>query len=157
MSRKIANYTVTDDGRDEGKLFLITEMSAARAESWAMRVLLALMAGNVEIPEGFEELGMAGLAELGMRALSGLKWDTAEPLLAEMFDCVAYIPDPRKTHISRPLIDDDIEEVSTRLKLRMEVFKLHTDFLHAAAELAGVERAAAKHNIRERVTKTSRR
>jgi hypothetical protein len=154
MARKIANYTVTDEGRDKGKLFLITEMSAARAESWAMRVLLALIGGNVELPDGFEELGMSGLAEVGMRALSGLKWDVAEPLLAEMMDCLQVIPDPKKTHVVRGLIEDDIEEVATRLKLRMEVFKLHTDFLEAVAPtLAGKVRATASH---KQPIKTSR-
>jgi hypothetical protein len=133
MARKIANYTVTAEGRDKGKIFLITEMSAAHAESWALRVLLALVGANVNLPENFAELGMAGVAELGIRALSGLKWEVAEPLLEEMFECCEIIPDRSKTHVHRTLIDSDIEEVSTRLKLRMEVFKLHTDFLQAVA------------------------
>jgi hypothetical protein len=156
MARKIANYTVTDEGRDKGKLFVITEMSAARAESWAMRVLLALIGANVELPEGFEELGMAGLAELGMRALSGLKWEVAEPLLGEMMECIQIIPDPKKTHVVRALSEEqeDIAEVMTRLKLRMEVFKLHTDFLEAVApSLAGKKAATAAPG---RTIKTSR-
>jgi hypothetical protein len=133
MARKTAMWPVTDEGRDNGKLFLITEMSAARAESWAMRVLLALMVGNTNVPEGFEELGMAGLAELGLKALSGLKWEVAEPLLGEMMDCIQIIPDPRKTHVVRLLIESDIEEVTTRFKLKAEVLKLHTDFFTSAA------------------------
>lgn len=154
MSRKLANYTVDVVGRDKGKLFLLTEMSAARAEAWAMRVLLALMASNVEVPEGFDELGVAGLAELGMRSLSGLKWEVAEPLLAEMMECVKIIPDPNKTHVSRELIEDDIEEVSTRLKLRVEVWKLHMDFLEAVAPSLFGKKAAASNG---RVIKTSRK
>lgn len=156
MARKIANYTITDDGRDKGKLFLITEMSAARAESWAMRVLLALIGSNVDLPENFEELGMSGLAELGMRALSGLRWDVAEPLLAEMFDCVQVIPDAKKTHVARALIEDDIEEIATRLKLRVEVWKLHMDFLEAVApSLAGSKKRTTASP--EQVTRMSRR
>lgn len=156
MSRKLANHTVTEENRDKGKLFLITEMSSARAESWAMRVLLALMASNVEIPEGFEELGVAGLAELGMRSLSGLKWEVAEPLLAEMMECVQVIPDPKKTHVARPLIEDDIEEVLTRLNLRVEVWKLHMDFLEAVGKSLSDKKPAAKAGV-QRVTGTSRR
>lgn len=155
MARKTAMYPIQDEGRDKGKLFLITEMSAARAESWAMRVLLALMSGNAEMPDNFEELGMAGLAELGMKSLSGLKWEVAEPLLAEMLECVQVIPDPSKTHVQRSLIESDIEEVATRMKLRMEVFKLHTDFLQAGVHSVLPKKRAAAGS--ERVTGTSRR
>jgi hypothetical protein len=155
MARKIANYTVTDEGRDKGKLFVITEMSAARAESWAMRVLLALIGSNMNLPDNFEELGMAGLAELGIKALAGLKWDVAEPLLAEMMECVEWA-DPKKTHVHRPLVDTDIEEVSTRLKIRMEVFKLHADFLEAVAPSISVRNRATAESS-ELATKTSRR
>jgi hypothetical protein len=154
--RKIANYSVTTEGRDKGKLFLITEMSAARSESWATRILLALIGANVELPENFSELGMAGLAELGMRSLSGLKWEVAEPLLAEMMECIQIIPDPSKTHVVRPLIDDDIEEVLTRINLRMEVWKLHMDFLSAVAPSIS-SKAPGAAAVQGRVTKTSRR
>ena len=44
-----------------------------------MRALLALMASGVEVPEGFDRMGMAGMAEIGIRALSGLKWEVADP------------------------------------------------------------------------------
>jgi hypothetical protein len=157
MARKIANYSVLDEGRDKGKLFAITEMSSAKAEAWAMRVLLALIGSNVQIPEGFEELGMAALAELGLKALGGLSWEVAEPLLSEMFDCVTIIPDTSKTHVSRPLIDSDIEEVSTRIKLRLEVFKLHTDFFLAAAPSISGNVGKAAKSVRERVTRMSRK
>jgi hypothetical protein len=135
MARKTVTYRVEDKGRDFGKMFLLTEMPANQAEDWAMRALLALMAGDVQIPENFAEMGMAGMAELGLRAISGLSWDVAKPLIAEMFLCVKIIPDPKPAtiQVSRELIDDDIEEISTRLKLRMEVFQLHTDFLQAVA------------------------
>jgi len=133
MARKSTNYTVTDDNRDKGKVFVITELPAARAESWAFRAILALMEGGVELPPGFERMGMAGIAELGIRALSHLRWEVAEPLLAEMWDCVQIMPDPAKPHVVRPLIDQDIEEVMTRIKIRAEVWKLHTDFLSAVA------------------------
>lgn len=133
MARATANYTVTDEGRDQGKVFVITEMPASKAESWAMRALLALMAGGVEVPDGFERMGMAGMAEVGLKAIAGLKWEVAEPLLAEMWECVQIMPDSGKPHVTRALIEQDIEEVATRLKLRMEVWKLHTGFLKAVA------------------------
>jgi hypothetical protein len=146
MARKIVNFSITSEGRDKGKLFLLTEMSASKGEAWATRVLLALMASNVNLPENFSDLGMAALAELGIRALSGLKWDVAAPLLAEMFDCIEIIPDPKKTHIHRALIEEDVEEIQTRVILRMEVWKLHMGFLMAVIpSLEGtVKRAAGK-------------
>ena len=131
MARNTANYTVTDEGRDQGKVFVLTEMPASRAESWAMRVLLALMAGGVEVPPGFDRMGMAAMAEMGIKALVGLKWEVAEPLLAEMWSCVQIMPDPTKPHVIRNLIEEDIEEITTRIKLRAEVWKLHTGFLKA--------------------------
>lgn len=144
MARATANYTVTDEGRDQGKVFVLTEMPASKAESWAMRALLALMNSGVEVPEGFERMGMAGMAEVGLKALSGLKWETAEPLLAEMFECVQFMPDPAKPQIVRALFEQDIEEIATRLKLRAEVWKLHTGFLKAVAPLnSGGSLAAA--------------
>jgi len=130
--RKKSIVTITDQNRDKGKAFQIDEMPASQGEAWATRAILALMAGGIELPEGFERLGMAGMAEVGLRALAGLKYEVAEPLLAEMMGCVSMIPDPSKPQVVRPLIEEDIEEISTRVKLRAEVWKLHTDFLQAA-------------------------
>lgn len=132
--RKVLVVTITDQNRDKGKAFQITEMPASQGEAWATRAILALIAGGVELPEGFENLGMAGIAEIGLKALAGLKYDVAEPLLAEMMGCVQSIPDPAKPHIVRPIIEEDIEEITTRIKLRAEVWKLHTDFLQAVAQ-----------------------
>ncbi|XPE68477.1 hypothetical protein ACNKHP_21825 [Shigella boydii] len=39
-----------------------------------------------------------------------------------------FVPDPKKRSIRRPLVEEDIEEIITRLNLRAEVFKLHVDF-----------------------------
>lgn len=145
MARNTLNYTVTDEGRDKGKTFVLTEMPASMAESWAMRALLALLANNADIPPGIERAGMAGMAEVGIKALSGLKWEVAEPLLDEMWSCVQIMPDPSKPHVVRPLIEEDIEEITTRVKLRAEVWKLHTGFLKAVAPSTfGGSPAAAK-------------
>jgi hypothetical protein len=132
MARKEIKYTVDDEGRDKGKLFVITEMWPRQSEAWGMKALLALIKNGVDLPEGFESRGMAGMAELGLRGLVGLKYEDAEPLLAEMMGCVSIIPDPKNTKIVRNLIDEDIEEIMTRVKLRAEVWNLHTGFLVAA-------------------------
>jgi hypothetical protein len=143
MARATLNYTVNDEGRDRGKLFVLTEMPASQAESWAMRALLALMSAGVEVPDGFEHMGMAAMAEVGIKALAGLKWEDAEPLLAEMWGCIKIIPDPSKPHVVRNLVEEDVEEISTRIKLRAEVWRLHVGFLKAAAPSL-FDKAAAK-------------
>jgi hypothetical protein len=130
MARKILP-PVPD--RDEGKVFVLTEMPASRAEAWAMRAGLALFHANVELPSGFDprRLSFASMAEIGLQVLSGLKWEDAEPLMDEMWSCVQIQPDPTQPLVVRNLLEEDIEEISTRLKLRAEVWKLHTDFLGA--------------------------
>jgi hypothetical protein len=155
MARKTAQYTVPDEGRDHGKVFVITEMPSEQGEDWAMRAMCALMQSNVDVPDGFLELGMAGLVEIGLKKLVTIKWELAKPLMNELFECVTYIPDPKKTHVSRALVGSDIEEIMTRFNLRMEVLKLHVDFSKAAGlseSLLGMVKAAAP----KRPTKTSR-
>lgn len=157
MARKSIDVTIQDEGRDKGKVFVITEMSSAQAESWAMRVLLALVGSNVNIPEGFAELGMAGLAEYGIRALASLKWQDCEPLLAEMFTSIQIRPDRTKPHIIRDIWDADLEEVATRLKLRAEWWAIHMDFLQGVVgSISQDEKAPATPN-RRRPIATSRR
>ena len=143
--RHTAQYKVEDKGRDFGKVFLLTEMSARQGEEWAMKVLLALMASNVNLPDGFENLGMAALAQMGLKALTGIKWETLEPLLAEMMENIQIIPDAAKTNVHRPLVEDDIEEIITRVKLRAEVWNLNMGFLAAVApSLLGKKPTAGK-------------
>lgn len=143
MARKTATITISDEGRDRGKTFILREMSAYQAERWAMRALLALARSGFDVPDNFMSLGLAGIAAIGMRALGGMSFEDAEPLLNEMMDCVMIVPDPARPQVSRALVEDDIEEVATRLKLRMEVFNLHTSFLQAVARSTS---AAAAQN-----------
>ena len=55
-----------------------------------------------------------------------------------MFACVKIKPDAAHRNVVRDLVDDDIEEISTRLTLRAEVMKLHTDFLRAGGPQTSV-------------------
>ena len=147
MARKIENFTISDGSRDQGKTFVLTEMPASRAEAWAMRALLALMNSGAQLPEGFERSGMAGVAELGLKALSGLSWETLEPLMSEMMSCVQFMPDTSKPNVVRALFEEDIEEVSTRIQLRVAVWKLHVAFFKSAApSLFGELQARAAGN-----------
>jgi hypothetical protein len=135
MARKTKEITITDSGRDQGKKFILTEMLAAQAETWAIRVFLALAKSGVEIPEDVQGSGFAGIASLGLQALGSVSWDLAEPLLKEMMDCVQIQP---SVGITRKIVDnsEDIEEIGTRIKLRGEVFSLHVDFSALAKKFA---------------------
>lgn len=121
------------ENRDRGKTFLVTEMPAAQGEEWAFRALCAMAKSGVQLPDDYKSLGMAAIASLGFTALSGMQFGDAKPLLDEMMDCVKIIVDPKQAAATtRNLIADDIEEISTRLLLRKEVFSLHTDFFSIA-------------------------
>lgn len=129
MPRKTTEVKIDDpNSRDHGRLYFLTEMPASRAEKWAARAFLALSKGNPEIPEDIQKGGMAGLAVVGFQMLAGLNFAEAEVLLDEMMTCVQYVPDPKNPAGLRRLIEDDIDEVSTRVRLRSEVFTLHTGF-----------------------------
>jgi hypothetical protein len=135
------------EGRDKDKHFLITEMPAIKAEKWAVRALLALGRSGIDVPEGMQGAGMAALAIYGIRALSQMHWEDAEPLLNEMMTCVKIMPNPSKSKFARELVmneteEDDIEEISTLAFLRSEVFELHTGFSLAGALFPDLAAAA---------------
>jgi hypothetical protein len=143
VARKTKLVSIAAENRDRGKTFLLTEMSPIKAEKWATRALIAIArSGSAEMPPGFKEelegAGFAGIAALGARALTTIDYAEAEPLLDEMMTCAAFVPDTTKLDqmtqlpIVRPMIADDIEEVSTILLLRSEVIDLHMGFSPAA-------------------------
>jgi hypothetical protein len=130
MARKTKSITIMDENRDKGKTFVITEMPADQAEQWAIRLLLALKQSGANLPDGIEELGMAGMAAMGIRAALGMQYEIVRPLLAEMMDCVKY----QSEHPAVPPspigsgINCLVEEVSTFFMLRQEIVNLHLGF-----------------------------
>jgi hypothetical protein len=155
MARKTKDVTITLDNRDAGKTFRITEMPAVQAEKWAARALLAMSRSGVEIPEDALSAGAATLLAAGLRSFTSMAFDDAEQLLDEMFQCVQFVPDTSKPLVVRPLIDDDIDEVATRLLLRGEVIEIHTGF-SVTATLSSLG-AAAKAQAASSDTPTSPR
>jgi hypothetical protein len=138
MARKTATITIQTEGRDKGKTFKITEMSAVQAERWAIRALTAMVRNGVPIPDDALSAGVQGVLSAGLLSLIALPSDEIEQLMREMMACVEFVPDPRRPDIApRALIEDgigpDIEEVATRLRLKSEVIKLHTGFSIADA------------------------
>lgn len=130
MALKTKQITI-EHGRDKGRVFLITEMSAAHADNWAMRALIALANGGVDLGGLSPQQGMMGMAGVALDALGRLKADDAIPLLNELLNCVQIIPEggqPRPLNMNF----NDVEDFTTLWRLRKEVFALHTDFLQHA-------------------------
>jgi len=141
--RVTRTVTITQDGRDKGKIFVLSEMPASQAEEWAMKALNAI-AQNSDIPAGLSNAGMLGVFILGLKPILAAPWDLVKPLMNELFDsCLSIMPDKGNpallrgagTELVKPagkLFEVDIEEVSTRMFLRNEIIELHTGFSLAA-------------------------
>lgn len=125
MARRTKDIEIKDkDSRDDGKTYVITEMSAEAAEWWAFRVLQAILGANVEIDLSAP---LAQMAAAGFKALGQLNPEKAKPLLDEMMKCVSVrLPDGKTRELFTGATD--IEEVKTRMILRKEIFSLHVDF-----------------------------
>lgn len=128
--RKSERLTITAEGRDKGKVFILTEMPADQGERWANRAALALTNTGAAIPEEALGSGWATLAAVGVQALGMLRHETVQPMLDELWPtCVRYEHKP-----GQPLqevaggINSQIEEVATRYKIYYALWKLHTDF-----------------------------
>ncbi|MHB8915607.1 MAG: hypothetical protein ACYC4K_07315 [Thiobacillus sp.] len=130
--RKVIEFTATH-GRDKGRKFQITEMSAAATEEWAMRLIFAMMNAGVEIPANIASLGLAGLYQLGLNSLGKVPFDSAKPLLDQMMGCVKCMSDPDNSNFIRPLVESDIDEAKTIIQIRKAVFELHTSALKTDA------------------------
>lgn len=145
MARRTKELTITAQGRDHDKMFLLTEMPAVQAEKWAGRALLALLKSGVELPEGAAKAGLAGIAAVGIKAFGSIDWNLAEPLLDDMMSCVQVIPNKRDKRVVRALFEEDIEEVTTLLTIRKEVLELHLGFSLAEKLSTSQTSAAATH------------
>lgn len=129
--RKTIDIAIDGDNRDAGKVFRITELPALRAERFAARLLLGMVSEGFDIPEAALRQGMAGLAPIILKALATVRWELAEELMGEMLQCVTVVVEAAPN--GRRLIDADIEEVSTLIRLRKAWVELHTGFSLAAA------------------------
>lgn len=154
--RRELDVTITAEGRDKGKVFRLTEMPASQGEMWATRALMALSASGLNIPDNVAQAGMAGVASvvgtMGLKAFGGVPWPIMQELMGEMWGCVRIIPDPANRNVVRFMVEDDIEEVATRVYLRAEVFSLHTGFSYAEIKL---KLTSALKRIREAVASSA--
>lgn len=129
MARKTLRVTITDEGRDKGKTFVLSELPADQAERWFIRALLGLAQSGADISPEQMAGGASAFAALGVQALGGIAWPTLEPLLDEMFDCIAcQVAANVPLQSITPGINSQIEEVRTRFLLRVAVLELHIGF-----------------------------
>lgn len=116
--------------RDAGKTFLITEASAAAADKWKWRLVLAAKGTAGVIPEETMQMGWVALAVRGLNAFlaSPISFPEIEPLLDDLLTCVRIVRDPRHPDVATAFGEDDIEEIRTIDWLRSEVIRVHTNF-----------------------------
>lgn len=127
MARITKTITIPGAGRDKGKTFVLTEMAPRDGHRWATHALFAIINGGFDIPEDLLDAGFAGLATLGIKALSSARIENMEPLLDGLFSCVQVMPDPAKPTLLRSDIEADIEESATFFLLQKEVLMLHIE------------------------------
>jgi hypothetical protein len=128
MALKEIDITVTE-GRDAGKTFHVKEWACIKTEHWIMRVVLGLGKAGVEIPLEILQLGAGPTAYAIASQVVKLPAEEGIKLADELMDCVTIV----EQRLTRKLIDEDIEDVSTRLLLKGEVLKLLFGFFVPAA------------------------
>ena len=136
MARKEISFIVEADGRDKGKEFLITEMSAWDADTLAQDIFRAMGdSGFSEIPADVIAMGCAGLATVGLSVISASSPDVARQLRDRLMSTVAIVITHEGTRQQRKVKGElDFEEVSTIRTLLDKVFKVNFDFLTIAGE-----------------------
>lgn len=149
MARRKAVYTVpgkrsdAPGARDNGKTFIVIEMAADEGELWADQLLFLIAKSGREIPDGTAGAGMAGLAAAGVDILDVLVLRALQdPSLESMWECIKYQHDPN--HPLQPIFKGEqsqIEEISTRHALRMEVVRLHLNFSGGAEPQTSAKKA----------------
>jgi len=130
--RKEIFVTIADEGRDQNKVFKLTEQSAIDIDRWANRATHAIIRAGGALPDDILKMGIIGILSVGYHRLQNIQWSDLEPLLDDLMKCVQIVPTPSKPNVVRKLFPDDIEEVLTLRTLREQVFVLHTSFMKPA-------------------------
>lgn len=135
-------------GRDHGKVFVVTEMPAIPGERWATQALALIIAAGQSMPSGAQEAGMAGLAAAPLASLPVVK-ALQDPSLDAWWDCVKYQHNPK--HPLQEIFQGEacqIEEIATVSLLRVKVLEMHTGFFSDAAPPI----SAAAHSVRTKAS-----
>ncbi|WP_370607636.1 hypothetical protein [Citrobacter meridianamericanus] len=136
MARKEIPFIVETEGRDKGKEFLITEMSAWDADSLAQDIFRAMGDSNYSsIPPDVIAMGCAGLATVGLSVISASSPEVARQLRDRLMSTVDIIITNDGKRQQRKVNGSlDFEEVSTIRSLLDKVFQVNFDFLTIAGE-----------------------
>lgn len=133
MARK--EITITLDDRGNQLTFKIKEMPARKLEQWIIRAVLLLAGGGVELPDGADietaaQKLMGNGASAIAKALGGLEYEKAEPLLDDLLTCCHKVIDERGNTIALlpETVDAQIEDVRTLFTLRLEALKVNFSF-----------------------------
>lgn len=130
MARKEISFIATD-GRDAGKEFVITEMSAWDADTLAQDVFRAMGDADIKgISPDVIAMGCAGLATIGMSVISASSPEVARQLRDRLIDTVEIVITHDGKQNKRKVNGSiDFEEVSTIRTLLDKVFQANFDFL----------------------------
>ncbi|EKN4009739.1 TPA: hypothetical protein PXI74_003859 [Yersinia enterocolitica] len=135
MSRKQITYTVEDEGRDKGKEFIITEMSAWDAEELSEEIYRAMGHGEFNsLPADVVSMGVAGLATVGISVLAAAPASVSRPISDRILSTVEIVITNEGKDINRAIKPLDFEEISTIRTLKDKVFELNFGFLSLAAK-----------------------
>lgn len=135
MSRKQITYIVEDEGRDNGKEFIITEMSAWDAEELSEEIYRAMGHGEFNsLPADVVSMGVAGLATVGISVLAAAPASVSRPISDRILSTVEIVITNEGKDITRHIKPLDFEEISTIRKLKDKVFELNFGFLSLAAK-----------------------
>lgn len=136
MARKEIPFIVEEEGRDKGKEFLITEMSAWDADSLAQDIFRAMGDSNYSsIPADVIAMGCAGLATVGLSVISASSPEVARQLRDRLISTVDIIITSEGQRQQRKVNGAlDFEEVSTIRSLLDKVFQVNFEFLKIDAE-----------------------
>jgi hypothetical protein len=130
MPRKIERLTISTEGRDKGKTFVLTEMPSDQGERVANRIIFALLNTGAAIPEEALGAGWAALAAIGIQAIGLLRSDTVQSILDEVWPIAVRYEHSSKVPLQEITagINCQIEEVGTRYAIHLALWKLHTGF-----------------------------
>ncbi|MBY6247554.1 hypothetical protein [Citrobacter werkmanii] len=136
MARKEIPFIVEEEGRDKGKEFLITEMSAWDADSLAQDIFRAMGDSNYSnIPADVIAMGCAGLATVGLSVISASSPEVGRQLRDRLMSTVDIIITSEGQRQQRKVNGSlDFEEVSTIRSLLDKVFEINFNFLTIAGE-----------------------
>lgn len=136
MARKEITFIVEEEGRDKGKEFIITEMSAWDADTLSQDLFRAMGdSGFSGIPPDVIAMGCAGLATVGLSVISASSPEVARILRDRLMATVDIVITTDKSSNRRKVNGSlDFEEVSTIRTLMDKVFKVNFDFLTIAGE-----------------------